>query len=241
MYRLGNWFLEVWGDEVVGRGDCYENPRFSEGHFIHTSAVLEIKINEEENWMKLFTYSGSCYVLDFADIAEYGAEGARRAFQSKGISFDIEKCVNLRNQRVEKLMQHLSGVLNPGSLYVRMAGGWSVWEAYFKAAENMVVPIEICRHVSSFSCDSILVTDWRNRLCDWRIFPYGSGIEPYHWSDGLDTVSIENLGGDFTFKGSHKNILCKQGEITVMKHEEYVGEGLFSPDAVNGKCIFLMK
>ena len=44
MYRLGNWFLEVWGDEVVGRGDCYENPRFSEGHFIHTSAVLEIKI-----------------------------------------------------------------------------------------------------------------------------------------------------------------------------------------------------
>lgn len=38
MYRLGNWFLEVWGDEVVGRGDCYENPRFS--HI----AIIPIKV-----------------------------------------------------------------------------------------------------------------------------------------------------------------------------------------------------
>lgn len=41
------------------------------------------------------------------------------------------------------------------------------------------------------------------------------------------------------YKGSCGDIVCKSGEVTVVKEEDFVGEGLFSPDTVNGKCLFL--
>lgn len=43
--------------------------------------VLKIGIEDEEKWLKRFTYSGSCYVLDFADIAENYTDSTRKAFQ----------------------------------------------------------------------------------------------------------------------------------------------------------------
>ena len=74
-------------------------------------------------------------------------------------------------------------------------------------------------------------------LCDWRIFPSVFSVQPYHWSDGLKAVHIENAGEPFVFKGSCGDIVCKSGEVTVVKEEDFVGEGLFSPDTVNGKCL----
>lgn len=58
-------------------------------------------------------------------------------------------------------------------------------------------------------------------------------------TDGLKAVYIENVGEPFVFKGSCGDIVCKSGEVTVVKEEDFVGEGLFSPDTVNGKCLFL--
>ena len=60
-------------------------------------------------------------------------------------------------------------------------------------------------------------------------------------TDGLKAVYIENVGEPFVFKGSCGDIVCKSGEVTVVKEEDFVGrgDGLFSSDTVNGKCLFL--
>lgn len=81
------------------------------------------------------------------------------------------------------------------------------------------------------------MADWSTRLCDWRIFLSVFDVKPYHWSDNLEAVHIENVGENFMFVGSNGEILCKSGVVTLIKSEEYVGEGLLSPDAVNGKCL----
>lgn len=40
------------------------------------------------------------------------------------------------------------------------------------------------------------------------------------------------------FRGTAETILCPTGEIVRIGHDAYQGEGLFSPDAVNGKNFF---
>lgn len=236
MFRLRNWHLENVGDFMMGFGECYGNPRFHAGYFIHTSPVLNIEMGEQS--LKLFTRSGSCYAATFEDADGHALECTQRVLQTMGIQFDVEKCKMLKQRKTEAEKRHASGAICPGELYVKMAGGWEVLEAYFKTQKGDLVDISVHRHESFFSDDSILVTDWKNGLCDWRIFPLGDIVEPYHWSDGLCAVNIENIGDSFVFKGSGRDILCKHGTITRIASKEYVGEGLFSPDAVNGKSIF---
>lgn len=235
MFRLRNWYLEDAGDFIRGFGECYGNPRFCEGYYIHTSRVQ--KIETEEQSLKLFTKSGSCYVAAFKDANEHVLEHTQKALQLMGIPFDVEKCKMLMRQRTEDEKCQVSKAIYSSELYVKMAGGRSVLSAYFKMADSVVVEISVVRHESFYSDDSILVTDWKNGLCDWRIFPMGDIVRPYHWSDGLKAVSIENIGDDFIFKGSSRDILCKHGTITRITDKEYVGEELLSPDAVNGKNI----
>jgi hypothetical protein len=61
-------------------------------------------------------------------------------------------------------------------------------------------------------------------------------IEPYHYSDGLETIYIDNVGTeDFLFRDGETEILCKSGEITTIGNKYFKNEGLFSPDVVTGK------
>lgn len=236
MFRLRNWYLKNVDDFTMGFGECYGNPRFHAGYFIHTSPVLNIEMGERS--LKLFTRSGSCYAAAFEDADGHALECTQRVLQTMGIQFDVEKCKMLKQRKTEAEKRHASGAIYPGELYVKMAGGWEVLKAYFKTQKGDLVAVSVRRHESFFSDDSILVTDWKDGLCDWRIFPLGDIVKPYHWSDGLYAVNIENIGDSFVFKGSGRDILCKHGTITRIASKEYVGEGLLSPDAVNGKSVF---
>lgn len=235
MYRLKKWYLEQAGGGFIGYGDCYGNPRFFNGEFIHTSYVVKAEVEDEENRMKLFTFSGSCYVLDFADINEVCLESTKKVLESRGIAVGLQKCIALKKQKEEDTKKKLAEILKPNELYVVMTGGRGVSEAYFKTKDGAVVPVPAVVHISMVQ-DSIIVS--KAGLCDWRIFPSDISVEPYHWSDYLDAVRIENAGDDFVFRGSERVIPCRSGEITVIKSKEYMGEGLFSPDAVNGKCLW---
>jgi len=183
---------------------------------------MGIDVDNEHALIILTTKSGNRYHLDFVEINEVHMEDTRKAIEKAEFFLDIDKCVEERRRRIE-------AVLGPRELYVRMAGGWNALEAYFKTMEYKIVNIPVTFHSGNFS-DSVLIG---NGLCDWRFFPYGSRIECYHWSDGIDTVKLENLGSkDFIFRGSYRDILCRQGEITAVGKEEFAGEGLVSPDAV---------
>lgn len=235
MYKLKQWSLRLGDGKFIGCGNCYGNPRFFAGEYIFTSAVIRAEAGEES--LKLYTLSGSCYVLEYAEISEGGLEETKEVMEARGIGIDLKKCMRLKEEKENATRKKLAGILKAGELYVVMAGGQGVREAYFKGGDGSVVPINIKVHTGMFQ-DSIIVADWREGLCDWRIFPSVFSVQPYHWSDNLEAVHMENAGENFVFRGSGGDILCKSGEVTVVKKEDFVGEGLLSPDTVNGKCLF---
>ena len=65
-----------------------------------------------------------------------------------------------------------------------------------------------------------------------------NSIEPYHWSDGLERIHFENVGENAVFQGSKETIELPTNSIMVIESTAYRGEGLFSPDCVNGKSAF---
>lgn len=222
MAELKNWYLQEAYGQIAGHGCVYQSPKYAQGTKIHTSAVMGIDVDNELALVILTTKSGNCYHLDFVEIDEAHIEDTRKAIQKVKVSLDIDKCVQERRRRIE-------AVLGPKELYVRMAGGRNAQGAYFKTMEHEIVSIPVVFHSGDFS-DSVLIG---NGLCDWRFFPHGDWIECYRWSDGIDTVKLENMGSnDFIFRGSYRDILCGQGKITAVGKEEFAGEGLGSPDAV---------
>ena len=237
MYRLKDWYLGTSSNGLSGRGFCYDNPNFFSGQFITTSHIMRIEVENEEGQLKLFTKSGSCYVLAYAYIDEHRIDSTQEILKDMNVEVDLQRCIAFKEERLKATKEKVAELLNQNELYVIMAGGNGVAEAYFKREDDVVVSISVKVHIGTFQ-DSILVTDWDTGLCDWRIFPSPFIVKPYHWSDGLVAVHIENDGEDFIFMGSNREIPCKSGVVTVIKNEEYVGEGLFSPDAVNGKCAF---
>ena len=210
--------MDVAGGYILGFGECYGNPRFCEGYYVHTSPVLNIEM-EGQN-LKFFTRSGSCYAAALEDVAEQVLERTQKVIRMMGIQLDADQCRMLKQQRIEAVKRYVSEIIHSNELYVKMAGAWDVKEAFFKKEDGSVVDIAVVRHDSSFSEDSILVTDWKNGLCDWRIFPSFNSIKPYCWSEGLCSVKIENVGNDFVFRGSHGDILCEHGKITTVKEDE---------------------
>ena len=237
MYRLKNWYLDAHKEGVRGHGDCYDNPRFFSGQLITTSYIKKIEVEDEESRLKLFTESGSCYVLEFADINDVAMETTQKMLESMNAVVDLQKCIALKEERIKSTIKGVSELLKPNELYVFMTGGQGIIEAYFKSNDDAVVSIPVRVHIGTIQ-DSIIVADWVSGLCDWRIFPSVCVVKPYHWSDNIEAVYIENVGETFVFMGSKREIPCNSGEVTVIKSEEYTGEGLFSPDAVNGKCLF---
>lgn len=237
MYRLKNWCLDKFRRGYRGHGECYGNPNFFSGQLVTTSCIMRIEVEDEEKQLKLFTESGSCYVLKYADINDTAIEPTQKVFDSMNVVIDLQRCIALKKERITVTKEKVAELLKSNELYVIMTGGQGVAEAYFKREDGVVIPVSVTVHIGTFQ-DSILVVDWATGLCDWRIFPSALVVKPYHWSDNLEAVHIENVGEDFVFLGSKREIICKSGEVTVIKSEEYVGEGLFSPDAVNGKCAF---
>lgn len=234
MYRLKEWFLDTSTNGLSGRGNCYDNPNFFSGDFITTSHIKRIEVENEEERLKLFTKSGSCYVLDYADINDSEIESTQKVLKGMNVAIDLQRCIALKEERIRAAKKKVAELLKHNELYVIMTGTQGVTEAYFKRKDDAIVPVSVSVHMGMFR-DSIIVA--ANGLCDWRIFPSLFDVEPYHWSDNLEAVHIENIGENFMFVGSNGEILCKSGVVTVIKSDQYVGEELISPDAVNGKCL----
>ncbi|MCM1217832.1 MAG: hypothetical protein NC548_25350 [Lachnospiraceae bacterium] len=236
MFRLENWYLTGDSERFIGNGHCYGNPKFAEGLFINTSLVVSIEVEREEKRLKLFTFSGSCYVLDFADIDEDHWECTKEILEQADSAVDWEECLVLKKQKEEAYQKKLADVLKPNELYVVMSGAQGIVRAYFKTNENSIIPIQADVHGGMMK-DSIILAE--AGVCDWRIYASLLSARLYHWSDNIGAVHIENVGNDFWFLGfGEGGLCCKSGEVTLIKKGEYMEEGLVSPDAFNGKSVF---
>lgn len=104
MFQLKNWYIEkLQNGRIVGFGNCYENPKFPPGYYVHTSVVLEIRTDENGRGFMLLTRSGSCYETEFAEINPVLIERTVEALRSLDIHLDKEECLALRRQREEEI------------------------------------------------------------------------------------------------------------------------------------------
>ena len=247
MLTLKDWYVKSFFDRgFYAKGLVFGHHRFEDGTFISTSSVEKVYELEEGKYV-FETHSGSLYQLDMADVREDYAEQVKEILSNTEIvknDANILEKVNKANDVFAEKKKCREELLNNAiawseynignnELYLIMEG-MKVLKAVFKY-EGKGYEIKPRVHVGMFQ-DSVLVTDWKRGQVDFRYFP-NTRLQPYHWSDGLESVHIHNIATyDFIFEGTKEEILCTQGNVTKIEKDKYTGEGLFSPDAVNGKC-----
>ena len=248
---LLDWYLQTdnfaEGELVFAKGTVFGHHRLRDDSRISTSVIQKIYILSDGSYV-LQTKSGSCYNVGKDDIRLEKSDFTIKLMERFEIldGSHIEEKVKAETQKarerqekrkevLEELEETAKSNMDEDGLYLCISG-METLKAILKKGNAFR---EIAPHTHlSYSQDSILITDWNDGDVDFRYFPTGN-MEPYHWSDGLENLYIHNIDDkSFDFCGSDRKIECKSGEVTKISHSEYRGEGLFSPDAVNGKSVF---
>lgn len=248
MLTLKNWYLkETMEGPLYANGEVYGHYRLHDGMHIHTSCIVNFYDLGEGEYV-LETYSGSLYQVKESEISSDALEETKCFLAEAGWkeADGIRERINIAEAEFTRMREVRENALNSAERWAEESLGneelylimesMRVRKALYKH-EDRVYEIKSKVHVGMFQ-DSVMVTDWENGNVDFRFFP-NYQMEPYHWSDGLEKLQIHNITvKDFEFKGTNANVVCKAGEITVIDKSAYRGEGLFSPDAVSGKCVF---
>lgn len=236
MPTLWNWYLEEDEGGILAHGIVSGHTKLPDGLHIHTSRLEKVWVEGER--LVLNTVSGSEYVLEPEGISpRFGGETAvGLAHFGVGAEF-TERCLRLRAERDEGEEAELLRTLAPGELLIEIVG-INALRAWFRADGDNVVGLKPDVHLGMFQ-DSILLWDREGGSVDFRYFPKGDRMEPYHVSDGLKIIKIRNLGGtDVRFGHSDSEVICPAGETTAIPAADHDREGLFSPDVVNGKGLY---
>lgn len=233
MLTLWNWYLtaeEPGG--MVAHGVVSGHLRLPTGLSIHTSLLEKAEIKKET--LVLTTASGHRYFLRPEGISDSRWEETAACLELLGIKTGYgERCLQIREEAEEAELEKLA----EGELLLE-AVGRNTLRAWFKAGRDKLVKLEPYIHVGMFQ-DSVLITDWEGGTVDFRYFPKEDWIEPYHISDGLERIKLRNVGGtDVIFGRSGREVRCRAGETTAVPAADHDREGLFSPDAVNGKGLY---
>ena len=252
MPGLYDWYLDFYKDAVLAHGIVYGHPgsRLPDGTFIHTSAVQEMAA--EEGGLVLRTRSGSRYFLRPEEIDPIcGEDAASHPAMIRDIGKEtasvlalfgisggfVEDCVQARRGADARRREEEELLTEPGELLLTTIGTGAI-RSLFRTADGTPVSVKPFVHVGMLQ-DSVLITDWEGRAVDFRYFPMERGMEPYHISDGLKTIKVRNLGERAVYFGkTGREVVCPPGEITAIPAAEHDCEGLFSPDAVNGKGLY---
>ena len=242
MIQLTDWYFSKHNLKgtnkkcYIAHGFVSGHPEIEDGTHIDTSIIEQIKLDKINNRLLMYTHSKNEYELLFADIylEEFKKiQGYLHKFDIPALS--LSECKKLQEKsKIEKIAK-ADSILKNNELYLKMVGVF-VRKAFFKNNEGKVREIPVKPHIGMFQ-DSYLITDWEKHEVDFRYFDDIRSIRPYHWSDGLEAIQIENAGSTDLLFFSDDNLLCKAGEITLIESTQFGREGLFSPDVVNGKCI----
>ena len=242
MIYLKNWYITKLSRET---GEIYYNahgivlghPKLQEGIDIHTSVIKTIKLDNENNCLIMRTRSGSEYELSFASISFETFDETQACLETFNIDkLSLEQCEELHKEEEKQFLSKVEASIKSNELYLGIIGMY-VQKAYFKNNTGTIRELHVKPHIGMLQ-DSYLITDWKKGEVDFRYFDKFDGIEPYHWSDGLEAILIDNMGtSNIKFFGTDKTIICQSG-VTRIEKEVYRGEGLFTPDVVNGKGLF---
>lgn len=242
MIKLTDWFLsrhEYDGEcFYMAHGNVSGHPKLQDGIFINTSKIEKITEDLDNNRLIMLTHSNNTYELTLATINFNNIEYTKQFLEVFDISASVlEPCKRLHDESEIKLLSEVDSILENNELFLKTFGVYTQ-RAFYKDDIGKVREIPVRPHIGMFQ-DSYLITDWEDGKVDFRYFDKPNGIEPYHWSDGLKAVKIKNEGSSDILFLADTNIACLRDKITVIESTSYNGEGLFSPDVVNGKSLLI--
>lgn len=238
MIKLDKWYLSEFVDSehYNAHGISTGHPKLSDGTDISTSYIESLKFDSSNNRIIMLTHSKNEYELALSKINLNLFDATNDIVKIFGITeLDKSECERLYNETVKELYDKVSSILGDKELYLQLSGVL-VQKAFFRNSSGEIREVVVSAHIGMFT-DSYLVTDWEKGEVDFRYFDKMNAIEPYHWSDGLEAIQIDNIGTDDITFLSGDNLVCESGKVTRIDKSQRGREGLFSPDAVNGKCI----
>lgn len=237
MPTLYCWSLYLTSDgAILADGTASGHPKLPDGLSVNTSPVEKAWV--EDGVLMLLTRSGNRYSLPPEAISPRQQGKTAVCLERLGLSAGlVEQWENARQEADKARLERIESGSKAGELYLEVAG-CATLAAFFRSAQGTLVEIRPYIHVGMFQ-DSIMLTDWSGGTVDFRYFPKGDKIEPYHFSDGLTAIRLHNRGvNPVTFGVQGKETLCPPGAVTLLSVAEHDTEGLFSPDAVNGKGLY---
>lgn len=238
MITLTEWQLNwTFRGDILAHGYVTGHHRLKDGSWIHTSRILKIEAVGNGEKLIMHTFSGSEYTLMLEEMNPFVVDDSCEQMMKLGITEEVCRTAKAYAENKLKAIQNKADeTIAPRELYV-IIQGTDARRAYWKASDGSIIEIPIDYHLGMFQ-DSILITDYELGQVDFRYFPKWSTIEPYHWSDGLEAVWLDNMSDEnVEFEGTKERILCPGRQCVRIPQGAYTGEGLMSPDAVNGKCM----
>lgn len=234
MIQLLKWYIEkVYDNNYIAWGYASGHPKLLDGTYIHTSPIVQAREDAGQSLL-LVTRSGNQYHLAEEEICCEEIKNIRKNLKVFGVRDFCKDAVQLSVRKKEEKYRELKKQLSENELFLEMVGE-SCMGAYMKEGGN-IHELEVSVHTGMFQ-DSVLCR--KNGIADFRYFPKGfiqPEIETYHISSNIERIHICNRGKDGILF-NHK-ILCKVQTVTVVEKQDFGGEGLFSPDAYDGKCLF---
>ena len=243
MIKLTEWhfvkrqFKERREGYFIAEGFVTNHPKLQDGIYIHTSIIQKLEMDAKNNRLLMHTYSQNIYELLLADMNVQNFENIQECLQCFNVpAFSLSDCRKMKDENEKALNRMVNEILQQNEFYLQMSGVF-VQKAFFKNCSNELREMTVYAHIGMYQ-DSYIIADFTKGEVDFRYWDGANSIKPYHWSDGLETILINNKGSkDIDFVGSKRIIICKVGDITRIESKEYCGEGLLSPDVVNGKCV----
>lgn len=233
MVKLYEWSIKKHcKGKYLAWGNCLGHHNLMDGTYIHTSPIMEMKLDNES--LHLFTKSGTHYECKIKDILLDELECTKQSLMEMNMDVAfLNGAVELVEDRRKKKEDEVSGLLSDNELYLEFLG-MTVQYAFFKK-DGVLMQLDCGCHVGMFQ-DSYLIKQYG--LVDVRYFDRLSGIEFYHFSDGLKAIQLRHIGGEFFSVGGLVNelqIKPNDDSIRVIPASEFNSEGLLSPDCVTGK------
>lgn len=232
MTKLAKWHVEeILENFVLGGFTVKDDDRFLACSSILTSMIDTVEVDEANKAFIFHTMSGSDYLCLFEDIrisarfAEFSKDNLERMNVSRAV---VDEAIKLAHEKESSIVTKLESELLSGDLYLELGAG-GIISVHFKYLDGV-------HRVSSRIHSGMFVDSYLyciSGVVDFRHYAFcGGTVSTYHMSDSIKRLVVSNIGSrpvtiDKKVYESGTTITC----VT----EENRQEGLFSPDAFNGK------
>lgn len=235
MTKLAKWHVEeILENFVLGGFPVKDDDRFLACSSILTSMIDTVEVDEPNKAFIFHTMSGSEYLCPFEDIrwtdrfAEFSKDNLERL---KVVPHFVDEAIKLAHEKESYLVTKLESELLSGDLYLELGAG-GIISVHFKYLDG-VHRISSRLHSGMF-VDSYLYC--LSGVVDFRHYAFcGGQVNTYHMSDSIKRLVVNNIGSKPVT--IDKKVYESGTTITCVTEENHP-EGLFSPDAFNGKGLF---